>query len=131
MGVDAHTLTPAALVFPLLFVLHFSMSLNRHEQMIHDYFQAQPDERNHWQDRVRSEARHAEDAHTAAVTLERELWRYYEERSAVAEPFLSTARREGVKRISLRNLAELLLRRWAADALRPPDPNSPQARPYA
>ncbi|TAG33212.1 MAG: hypothetical protein EAZ36_01045 [Verrucomicrobia bacterium] len=107
------------------------MSLNRPEQMLHDYLQAQPDERNHWQERVRAEARHAGDVHAAAVTLERELWRYYEERAAVAEPFLSTARREGVRRTSLRNLAELLLRRWAADAIRPRDPSAPPALPYA
>lgn len=90
------------------------MSLNRHEQMIQDYLRARPDELSHWQDVVRREARRAPDPHAAALVLERELWRYFEERAAVAEPFRSLARREGLARTSLRNLAELLLRLWVA-----------------
>ena len=40
-------------------------------------------------------------------------------------------RREGLRRVSLRNLAELLIRLWAADVLPPPDPDAPRPRPYA
>lgn len=89
------------------------MSLNRTEQMVYDYLQAQPDERRHWEDVVKREAARAVDTHAATFTLEAELWRYYVERAGVAEPFRSTARREGLARTSMRNLAELLVRLWA------------------
>jgi hypothetical protein len=52
------------------------------------------------------------DDHVAAARLEAELWRYYEERSAVAAPFKEAARMEGLQRTSMRNLAELLIRLW-------------------
>lgn len=107
------------------------MSLNRHEHLLHDYLHAHADELRHWRDVVRREARDAADPHAASLTLERELWRYYEERAQVAEPFRDLARREGLRRVSLRNLAELLIRLWAADVLPPPDPDAPRPRPYA
>ncbi len=105
------------------------MSLNRNEQMIQDYLRARPDELRHWQEVVRREARRAADPHAAAVALERELWRYFEERAAVAEPFRGAARREGLARTSMRNLAELLLRLWAPSIPKPKDPDT--WRPYA
>ncbi len=46
------------------------------------------------------------------MKLENELWRYYEERSAVVPVFKDAARHEGLARISMRNLVELLLRLW-------------------
>jgi hypothetical protein len=98
------------------------MSLNRQEQRVFDYLQTQVDERRHWEGVVRREAVSAGgDRHAAAVTLERALWAYYEERSAVVEPFRSEARREGLARTSMKTLAELLLRLWA-----PPPPTSTQ-----
>lgn len=100
------------------------MSLNRHEQMIQDYLRARPDELSHWQEVVRREARRAVDPHAAALVIERELWRYFEERAAVAEPFRGLARREGLTRTSLRNLAELLLRLWVAS---PPKTKAPDS----
>lgn len=100
------------------------MSLNRTEQMLHDYLHAQPDERRHWQDVVRREAARAGDPHAAAFTLEAELWRYYLERASVAEPFRGAVRREGAARTSLRNLAELLLRLWAPPPPAPPGRSS-------
>jgi hypothetical protein len=45
--------------------------------------------------------------------LEGELWYYYRERSQVAAPFRERMRQEGLQRISMRNLAELLLRLWS------------------
>ena len=48
----------------------------------------------------------------AAVRLDGELWRYYEERSAVVTSFREAARVEGLQRTSMKNLAELLLRLW-------------------
>ncbi len=99
--------------------------------MLHDYLHAHAEERRHWQDVVRREAREASDVHAASLVIERELWRYYEERAQVAEPMRDAVRREGLRRVSLRNLAELLLRLWAADAVRPRDPDAPRPQPYA
>ncbi len=88
------------------------MSLNRSEQRIYDYWERFPDERHFWREKVRAAAAKEADAHAAAFRLESELWRYYVERSEVAEPFREAARREGLARTSMRNLAELILRLW-------------------
>ncbi len=88
------------------------MSLNRSEQMVYDYLQVQPDELRFWRDKVAALARREPYEHDAAAVLARDLWDYFEERSAVAAPFKEQAAREGVHRISMRNLAELLLRLW-------------------
>jgi len=88
------------------------MSLNRSEQRIFDYWQSHADERHFWQDKVRGIAKHTEDDHVAASRLEPELWSYYLERSAVASPFREAAQSEGLRRTSMKNLAELLLRLW-------------------
>ncbi len=108
------------------------MSLNRAEQMVFDYLQIMPDEKRHWHDKVMAVSAHARDPHAAAMELEGELWRYFEERSAVASPFREMAQREGgVRRTSLRNLAEYLLRVWAPVKVKPrPDGEEPW-RPYA
>jgi len=104
------------------------MSLNRTEQLLFDYVQKNPDERHHWQEKVRALAKTAPDGHRAAVLLDAELWRYFEERSRVAQPFLDLARRDGVCRISFRNLAEYLLRVWLpARPKRPATGGSPGA----
>lgn len=88
------------------------MSLNRCEQRIFDYLQKHPEERHHWQGKFQAVTKAASDDHVAAALLEPELWRYYEERSAVAAPFKEAARHEGVRRTSMKNLAELLIRLW-------------------
>jgi hypothetical protein len=88
------------------------MSLNRNEQMVFDYLQTHPEERQHWVAKVRAAAFSAVSDHAAATRLESELWHYYEERSAVAAPFRDVAQREGLRRISMKNLAEYLLRLW-------------------
>lgn len=88
------------------------MSLNRSEQLVYDYLHQQPEELRFWQDKVRGAAQRTPDEHAVAANLDRELWAYFEERSAVAAPFLERAQREGVRRTSMRNLAELLLRLW-------------------
>ena len=88
------------------------MSLNRCEQRVYDYLQGHADERQHWVGKVQRLGREISDPHAAAHRLEGELWRYYEERSAVAQPFKDAVRHEGLRRTSLRNLAELLLRLW-------------------
>ena len=88
------------------------MSLNRCEQRVFDYLQGHPEERHYWQAKFQQAAKAAADDHVAVVRLEPELWRYYEERSAVAAPFKEIAQREGLQRTSMKNLAELLIRLW-------------------
>lgn len=88
------------------------MSLNRCEQRIYDYLQCHPEERQHWQGKFQSAAKFFSNELQVVERMEPELWRYFEERSAVAEPFKSAARLEGVQRTSMKNLAELLLRLW-------------------
>ena len=86
------------------------MSLNRCEQRVFDYLQIHREERQFWEEKVRGAAKVTVDSHAAAARLDADLWRYYEERSAVAAPFKEAARLEGLKRTSMKNLAELLLR---------------------
>lgn len=88
------------------------MSLNRCEQRVFDYVQKHPEERHHWQGKFQAAAKVAGDDHLAAARLEPELWRYYEERSAVVASFKEAAKHEGLRRTSMKNLAELLLRLW-------------------
>ena len=90
------------------------MSLNRSEQLVCDYVEANPEERSFWYDKVRDTARVERDDHEAAARLTEALWAYYEERSAVVEPFISLEAREGLRRTSMRNLAEYWLRLWVA-----------------
>lgn len=90
------------------------MSLNRSEQLLSDYVDRNPEEKSYWIDKVQAFARTHEDPHLAAGFLAEELWRYFEERSAVAAPFKELALREGLRRTSMRNLAELWLRLWVA-----------------
>ncbi|HTJ79174.1 MAG TPA: hypothetical protein VL357_09275 [Rariglobus sp.] len=107
------------------------MSLNRAEQMVFDYVQQHPDEKRHWHDKVSAISGRATDPHSASIALEEELWRYYEERSAVVSPFREIAQREGLRRISLRNLAEYLLRVWAPVKAKKKNADGTPMRPYA
>lgn len=100
------------------------MSLNAAEQMVFDYIQSHPEERHYWTEKVRATLRREDDEHVAALRLDGELWRYFEERSAVASPFREVAQRQGVRRTSMRNLAEYLLRLWT-----PPRPKKTGNRP--
>ena len=92
------------------------MSLNRGEQLVFDYLNANPEEKSYWMDKVRAAGR-LTDAHAASSSLADALWSYYEERAGVAAPFRERVRHEGLQRTSMRNLAELLLRLWV-----PPKP---------
>ena len=89
------------------------MSLNSSEQRVFDYLQSHHEEGAFWREKVRTAAVRTPDEHAVAGRLEIELWRYYEERSAQVSSFREVARREGLQRISMRNLAELLLRLWS------------------
>jgi hypothetical protein len=89
------------------------MSLNRCEQRIFDYWQGHGDERQFWREKVQSISKRAGgDDSVAAAEIARELWNYYLERSAVAAPFKEAAKHEGLQRVSMKNLAELLIRLW-------------------
>jgi hypothetical protein len=98
------------------------MSLNRTEQLVSDYVERHPEERSFWVEKVRGVAQSSVDDYAAANSLAAELWRYVEERSAVSSPFRELAQREGLRRTSMRNLAEYWLRLWTA-------PKSPRTSP--
>ena len=88
------------------------MSLNRCEQRLFDYLNAHKEERHFWLGKLQATMKAAVDEHVAAFQLEAELWRYYVERSEVAAPFKEAVRHEGLRRTSMRNLADLLIRLW-------------------
>lgn len=89
------------------------MSLNSAEQMVFDYMQSHPEERQYWVAKVQSTlAGVKDDYYAAAARLAVDLRSYFEERSAVASPFRELAQRQGVPRVSMKNLAEYLLRLW-------------------
>lgn len=87
------------------------MSLNRYEQTLFDYWERQPDERRHWQQRAWEAGSRASLPGEAARRLERELWDYFGERSRHV-PSLRDLHTGGVRRVSLLNLAELIIRIW-------------------
>jgi hypothetical protein len=87
------------------------MSLNRYEQTLFDYWERQVDERRHWQGKTMEAARSRGLPGEAARALERELWEYFVERSPHV-PALRDLNLGGVRRVSLQNLAELMLRLW-------------------
>jgi hypothetical protein len=89
-----------------------AMSLNRCEQRIFEYWQGHATERQFWQEKVRGLAKETGDDFVAASKLDRELWRYYEERSGMVAVFREAVKHEGLQRTSMKNLAELVLRLW-------------------
>src|SRR5258708_37086948 len=88
------------------------MSLNQCEQMVDDYWQRQPDELRVWQSKVRSLAGNRAPDPSLVMALNADLWAYVEERSAVASPFKEWAAHNGLRKTSMLNLAEYLLRIW-------------------
>ena len=89
-----------------------NMSLNRIEQMLFDYLQRHTEERHFWQAKVRELMQKTESDFVAAADLADGLWIYYEERSRVVPSLHEVAAQEGLRRISLRNLAEHMMRIW-------------------
>jgi len=100
------------------------MSLNRSEQILHDYLQGHRDERQYWLAKVQSIVRETPETPDAVARLDSELWRYFLERSEVAPPFLAAAKAFGLHRTSMKNLAEYLIRLWTE-----PRPKKPGAAP--
>lgn len=104
------------------------MSLNRNEQVVFDYLQGHAEERQYWQDKVRRLAANSSDLHTVAAQLDGDLRRYCAERSAVAVPFREMAVAGGLGRVSMRNLAEYLIRLWTPQRTSRPVAPSPHQR---
>lgn len=100
------------------------MSLNRCEQALFDYWERQPDERRHWQERLRELTRGSFSPADTARGLERELWAHFEERNRHVPSLRAAAGVGG--RVSLLNLAELIVRLWGHRP--PPRPASPPER---
>lgn len=98
------------------------MSLNRSEQMLYDYVQGQSEERQHLQEKVRGIVAASDELPAAVARIDAELWRYYLERSEVAHIFIAAARSYGLKRTSMKNLAEYLVRIWTEPRPRKPGP---------
>jgi hypothetical protein len=88
------------------------MSLNRFEQTLYDYVRGHAEERQYWHDKVRAIVGESIDTPAGVSRLDSELWRYYEERSAVVPAFGDTERGPALRRTSMKNLAELLIRLW-------------------
>ncbi|HEY1792527.1 MAG TPA: hypothetical protein VGG34_06385 [Opitutaceae bacterium] len=88
------------------------MSLNRSEQLLFDYVQGHSEEGHYWKSKVQKIASGSAGTAEAASLIEPDLWRYYLERSEVAAPFKAAAKAWGLKRTSMRNLAEHLIRLW-------------------
>lgn len=100
------------------------MSLNRSEQMLYDYVQGQRGERHYWENKVQSIASESLELPEAVSRLDSELWRYFLERSEIVPVFVAAARAYGLKRTSMKNLAEYLIRLWTEPRPRkapPPD----------
>jgi hypothetical protein len=87
------------------------MSLNRYEQTMFNYWQNEPDELSHWKNKVIQATKVAAAPGEIARVLERELWEYFVERSQHV-PIFRDFNAGGLRRVSLLNLAEYLLRLW-------------------
>lgn len=98
-----------------------AMSLNRAEQTLFDYIQGHAEERHHWQMKVR-EAMVAlpKDApvHGTASHLAEELWQYHQERCTAGIVLDNRFLTKGMPKISMRNLAEYLMRVWGPEPRR-------------
>jgi hypothetical protein len=88
------------------------MSLNRVEQFLFDYLQSHREEGQHWREKVLSHTRSVADHHEAAQRLEFDLWSYYCERARSSRDFLGHPAQD-LRRTSMKNLADHLVRLWA------------------
>ncbi len=95
------------------------MGLNRAEQMLSDYVRTHGDERQHWQEKVRSVCRNITNEHEAVARLDAEIRAYFRERASVVEELRETVAREELTRLSMRGLAEYWVRLWTAPRKKP------------
>ena len=96
------------------------MSLNKYEQTLFEYIDRNPEERRYWHAKLQGIALLPGDPAAVVRGLEREMWDYYTERSQHV-PVLRELNIGGVRRVSLLNLTEYLLRLWGP----PPRPKKP------
>jgi hypothetical protein len=101
------------------------MSLNRCEQTLFDYVKGHSDERQYLQHKVRALVSASPEVSTAVARIDSELWRYYEERSAVIPAFNEVLGTGGPRRTSMKNLAEFLVRQWTEPKPRSKTENEP------
>ena len=88
------------------------MSLNRCEQTVFDYLKGRPDERHYLEYKVQAIVTGSSGISNAVARIDSELWRYYEERSAVVPAFSQALGPGAPRKTSMKNLAELLVRLW-------------------
>ena len=84
------------------------MALNQIEQRLFDYMQKNLDERHFWEQKVRALAAAHVDDFAAGAALDAEIRAYASERVRVVESLSDMP-----AGVSMRNLAEYLLRVWA------------------
>ena len=104
------------------------MSLNRAEQIAHDYILSKHEEKRFWTDKVINFAKAETDDFLAVGKLDAELWYYFCERANVEPVFRDFQQHHGTQRTSMKNLAEYLVRVWAP--VRPKKKKQPQ-NPFA
>jgi hypothetical protein len=88
------------------------MSLNRTEETLMVYLRSHAEERHYWEAKVREAMEKSKDDHASSASLARELWLYYEERCRCVPSLREAGVKEASARISMRNLAEFLMRVW-------------------
>ena len=88
------------------------VSLNRCEQLLFDYVEKNPDERQFWMHKVRGVAHLWASPHLVAERLEGDISRYFQERANVVSELKEFVRHQGGQRTSMRNLAEHWLKLW-------------------
>jgi hypothetical protein len=96
------------------------VSLNRFEQALYDYVKGHPEERHYWHDKVRALAADSAGIPSAVARIDSELWRYFVERSAVLPEFCGSERGPGLRRTSMKNLAEFMIGLWTEPKPRKP-----------
>jgi hypothetical protein len=88
------------------------MSLNPTEEMLMGYLQSHAEERHYWEAKVREVMEKSRDDHASSASLAHGLWHYYEERCRWVPALRKAGGKEAGARISMRNLAEHLMRIW-------------------
>jgi hypothetical protein len=105
------------------------MSLNRAELVLYDYIRSHPDERQHFEHKVRAIVAGADEAAKAVARLDSELWRYFEERRTLVPALHGAVPSSGPQRTSMKNLAEFLIRLWIQPKPAKPPADAGAARP--
>ncbi len=104
------------------------MSLNASEQMVFDYLRANPDEESFWRHKLGRLAAEGTDEHAISMAVAEALGEYYEERASVLPHFREDrARSRSDRRVSMRNLADHLIRLWTESRRKQPRPVSEDA----